>query len=232
MRLLLRVVAVGAALLVALMARSCIQGQPVPRGDAGWSSGAGQGGEVDVAGLGFFHGEPDAPLQIVEFTDPACPYCAQFHDDARDSLFAAYVATGEARWITIPWVSGQYANSLPAVVAVECASDAEIAERVTRALYDARDRWVGAGRAASADIVRETAEDAGLAESELAACSDDPAVTARIDRADSLATALGIRGTPTYLIDGFPMMGAVPFAFARRAFDERLAALSAADSLN
>jgi len=232
MRLLLRVVAVGAALLVAMMARSCIQGEPLPRGDAGWSDGAGQGGEVDVAGLGFFHGDSDAPLQIVEFTDPACPYCAQFHDDARDSLFAAYVATGEARWITIPWVSGQYANSRPAAVAVECAADAEMAERVTEALYAARDRWVGAGRARSTDIVQETAAGAGLAAADLVACIDDPALAARIGRADSLATALGIRGTPTYLIDGFPMMGAVPFAFARRAFDERLAALSAADSLN
>ncbi|HKK93275.1 MAG TPA: thioredoxin domain-containing protein [Longimicrobiales bacterium] len=220
MRLLLRVVGVGVALLVAVLARSCVEGQPATRGDVG------QGGEVDVAGLGFFHGDPDAPLQIVEFTDPACPYCAQFHSNARDSLFTTYVATGRARWITIPWVSGQYATSHPAVVAVECAMDVETAERVTRALYGARESWVAAGRTASAAIVREIAVAAGIPAPDLEACLDDPVLDDRIDRADSLATALGIRGTPTYLIDGFPMMGAVPFAFARRAFDERLAELA------
>lgn len=210
---LLRAVAVVTALVALLLARSC---RTEARGDLGGP------GAVDVAGLGFFHGDPDAPLQIVEFTDPACPYCADFHENARDSLFATYVETGRARWVTIPWVSDQYPRSRPAVIAVECATSPEEAERVTGALYAGRDRWVGAPSEASRAAVREIALDAGLSGDALDRCLDDPELEARIERADSLARALGVRGTPTYLIDGFAMMGAVPFAFARRAFDERL----------
>jgi protein-disulfide isomerase len=185
---------------------------------------------VDVGGLGYFHGDPDAPLQIVEFTDPACPYCAEFHADARDSLFATFVETGQARWITIPWVSSQYPRSRPAVVAVECAGSPAEAETLTAALYAGRDAWVGVGSAPSAAAVRRIASGAGLDAGDLERCARDERIAERIDRADSLARALGVRGTPTYLIDGFAMMGAVPFAFARRTFDERLSEI-AADTL-
>ena len=221
MRTLLRIVGLVAAVAALLLSRSC---RAEPRGDAGDT------GAVAVGDLGFFHGDPDAPLQIVEFTDPACPYCAQFHDEARDSLFRAYVEPGRARWIMIPWVSAQYPRSRPAVVAVECARSAEEAEAVTAALYAERDAWVGVGAQASEAAVRRIATSAGLGADALDRCADDPDVLSRIERADSLATALGVRGTPTYLIDGFPMMGAVPFAFARRAFYERLAEIEA-DSL-
>ena len=220
MRSVVRGVGIAAVLAALVLSRSCVEGEPSVRGDAG------QGGEVDVAQLGFFHGEAAAPLQIVEFTDPACPYCARFHAEARDSLFRTYVETGRARWITIPWVSGQYAISRPAVVAVECAATPEQGEAVTAALYSARERWVGVPRATSAEVVRETAIAVGLDADDLDRCADDVTLASRIDRADSLATALGVRGTPTYLVDGFPMMGAVPFDFARRAFDERLATLA------
>jgi protein-disulfide isomerase len=218
MRLLVRIVAVIAAVFAILLSRSC---GAEPRGDAGAA------GAVDVAGLGFFHGDPAAPLQIVEFTDPACPYCAEFHAHARDSLFRTYVESGRARWITIPWVSAQYPRSRPAVVAVECANSPGQAETLTAALYAEREAWVGTGSESSLSAVRRIASEAGLDPADLARCEDDPDVAARIERADSLARALAVRGTPTYLIDGFPMMGAVPFAFARRAFDERLAELAA-----
>jgi len=221
-----RVAALAAGLLPLLLARSCVTGAPAPpeRGDRG------AGGEVDVAGLGFFLGDPEAPLQIVEFTDPACPYCADFHAGARADLFTAYVETGRARWITIPWESDQYANSLPAVVAVECARDPTAAEAVTEALYAVREGWVGRASAEARATIREAARSAGLDADDLARCGDDPLLLARVERADSLARALGVRGTPTYLIDGFPMMGAVPFDFVRRAFDARLEEV-AADAL-
>ncbi len=216
-----RIGAVAAGFAAILFFQSCGAER---RGDAG------TGGAVDVAGLGFFHGDPAAPLQVVEFTDPSCPYCADFHVGARDSLFRAYVDPGRARWITIPWVSGLYPRSRPAVVAVECADSPAQAEAVTAALYAERDAWVGAGPDASATAVRRIAVGAGLTGDVLDRCGADSEVAARIRRADSLATELGVRGTPTYLVDGFPMMGAVPFAFARRAFDQRLAEI-AADTL-
>lgn len=226
MRGLVRWVAAAAGLGTLLLTRSCItQGDPPPpRGDEG------QGGEVAVSDLGFFLGDPSAPLQIVEFTDPSCPYCADFHQAARAELFDEFVVTGRARWVTIPWESDQYANSMPAVIAVECAPDPATAERVTEALYADRDRWVGAPSSAAEAVIREAAAGAGIEGAALDRCETDQDLLARIDAADSLATALGVRGTPTYLIDGFPMMGAVPFSFARRAFDARLAEL-AADSV-
>lgn len=179
-------------------------------------------GPIEVLGLGRLYGDADAPVQVVEFTDPACPYCADFHRGARDSLFANFVETGDVRWITVTWDSEQYGSSPPAVRAVQCAADAAEAERVTAALYDRRDEWVGQGRAGAESVVLDIALAAGLDALRLDRCASDPGLAAEAERADSLARVLGVRGTPTYLLDGFPMMGAVPYGFVRRAFDTRV----------
>jgi protein-disulfide isomerase len=196
---------------------------PVSRGPLGDPNPT---GPIDVVGVGRLHGEADAPIQVVEFTDPACPYCADFHAGARASLFRDFVDPGRVRWITVTWDSDQYGSSPPAVRAVQCAADAEEAERLTEALYARRDAWVGATRAAAVEVVREIALAAGLEAARLDRCATDPGLAAEAERADSLARALGVRGTPTYLLDGFPMMGAVPYGFVRRAFDARVQELA------
>jgi protein-disulfide isomerase len=186
-------------------------------------------GPIEVVGLGRLYGDADAPIQVVEFTDPACPYCADFHVGARDSLFANFVETGRVRWITVTWDSDQYGSSPPAVRAIQCAADAAEADRVTAALYDRRDEWVGEGRAGAESVVREIALAEGIDAARLDRCARDARLDAEAERADSLARSLGVRGTPTYLLDGFPMMGAVPYGFVRRAFDTRVAEV--ADSI-
>ena len=42
-------------------------------------------------------GSPDAPVTLVEYADPQCPYCAQFDTTVMPSLIDQYVKSGKLR---------------------------------------------------------------------------------------------------------------------------------------
>ena len=43
-------------------------------------------------------GNPNAPIKIVEYSDPSCPYCRMFHNTMRQ-IMNEYGATGKVAWI-------------------------------------------------------------------------------------------------------------------------------------
>ena len=182
---------------------------------------------LETRGLGPGWGEASAPIQVVEFTDPSCPYCADFHSGARDSLFADFVEPGHARWTTLPYVSGLYGNSATAAAALVCAYQAggpESFHHLLTALYRTREGWVGASRPAAREHILASAGAAGLdvKTGHLAACLDTPATVEAVSAIRAMALENGVRGTPTYFVDGFPLMGALPYPFVKRIFDQRL----------
>ena len=178
--------------------------------------------KIDTGDLGVTWGDSDAPIQVVEFTDPACPYCATFHSTSRDSLFAQFVEPGHARWTTIPYVSGLYGPSAMAAAALECAAREGDMEPLFEALYDSQEDWVRASQEVARQHILAMAEQVGLRESQATACMDDAAIRNRVEASRSLGAAEGVRGTPTYFVDGFPVMGALPYPFVKRIFDGRL----------
>ena len=59
-------------------------------------------------------------------------------------------------------------------------------------------------------------------DSAVESCLDSSWAAERVERNRVRGVEAGVRGTPTYFIDGFPAMGAVPYGFVKRIFDGRL----------
>ena len=191
----------------------------------------------DVApALGWTRGSVDASITVVEFSDLSCPYCAQFHTDVRAQLIADFAEPSAAisdqrpppnhvppvRWITLSYVTGLYPNSLVAAEAVECAAQQGAHEPYLDRVYREREGWLRASRADALDALRHHAEALELDVAAWNACRNAPETRSRIRQINALAQDIGVRGTPTWVVDGFPVMGALPLDYARSFIEQRL----------
>ena len=173
--------------------------------------------------LGWSEGVSDAVVTVVEFTDVSCPYCASFNHGTREALSQEFVASGQVRWITLTYISGLYPNSRAVSVAAECAGRQGEYHRFLAAAYEARASWVDEGTREVEASIDSLAGDLELDPSDFEACRTDPAVVGRLEAIEGLAEDVGVRGTPTWFVDGFLVMGDLPLGYARQFIERQLA---------
>jgi protein-disulfide isomerase len=169
---------------------------------------------------GFRMGNPDARVKVVEFLSLTCGHCAEFARNGVPNLVRNHVRSGR--------VSLEYRNFVlnpidaTASVLARCAGAAHFFPMVEQ-LYASQEQWVGR---ISGFLERErdqinalpmtqrltrVAEQGGL--TAIAAQHNVPAARARQCLADEAglnqlaemyqaAAALGVEGTPTFLING------------------------------
>ena len=186
---------------------------------------SGQGG-TDVATLGFDLGDPDALVRIVEFSDYGCSFCRKFHMETWPTLKKDYVDTGKVLWKTVPFVIGNWANSVEASMGGECAVEQGKAERMTALLFERQSDWKSV--ADPAPPVATIAEAAGLEMTTYQTCLDESKYLWRVQAHSSLARQVGVRGTPTFFVIGYaPVQGALPLELFKQAIDTVLADVEA-----
>lgn len=154
-------------------------------------------------------GPVDAPVTLVVFSDYQCPFCAAFSDDALPALMP-YADDGRLR---IEWRdAGVYgADSERAARAAYAAGLQGRFWEYHEAMFPAGERLPASELQDGTLIAR--AADLGLdtARFERDLRSDETA--AEVARNEDLARRLGVNGTPTFLLDGRPLVGAQPADF-------------------
>jgi protein-disulfide isomerase len=109
-----------------------------------------------------------------------------------------------------------------AAEASECAAEQEAFWRYHDRLYD---RQAGENRGAfSQDNLKQFAVELGLDSQAFNAClaSGKYAATVRADTA--AGESVGVKGTPAFLVNGRPLVGALPFEAFRQTIETELAA--------
>ena len=159
-------------------------------------------------------GPEDAPVTIVEFSDYQCPYCQSWYQQTFDRLMANY--PGQIRFVYRDLPLPGHPESLPAAEAANCAGEQGAYWKFHDALFSGQ---YALGRAA----YEQYAADLGLEPAAFTACLDDHRTQdeVRADAAD--ATRLGLTGTPSFVINGRILIGALPFEDFKAIIDEELA---------
>ena len=176
-------------------------------------SSAEPGARVPVQSVGFNRGSGEAPVKVVEFSDYGCGFCRKSHDETFPTILDDYIETGMVEWKFVPFVTGMWDSSLPVTEAVECAyvQSEEAFEALNARLWDGQATWKASGD--PLEVVRGWMEDMD-AEVDLGAFDACVAENERFERVTSsttLARQLGIRGTPTFIVLGYPpLQGALP----------------------
>lgn len=175
---------------------------------------------VDVAGLGHDSGDPGAPIRVVEFSDFGCGYCRRFHVETYPTLHEEYVETGLVRWKYVPFVLGRFPHGEVAATAGECAIEqGRFAPLRDRLFHDQR-AWSRTNEPREV-LIRLAAEE-GLDGARFRTCIEENRPEERVRENVRAGRTLGVRGTPTFFIDGHPLQGAQPARVFRQIFDRLL----------
>ncbi len=175
-------------------------------------------------GPGQPKGAATAPVLIEEFTDFQCPACGQFARDMLPRLTAAYIATGKVRFIFRHFaILGP--DSEAAAEAAACAG----AQGQFWPYHDRLFATQGRVTFTRNNLLRH-AQELSLDLADFTACLDSGRFRSQVRAETQAAIALGLRGTPGFVINGRTLVGALPFELFQSAIDEALATAASAGS--
>lgn len=186
-------------------------------GSAAAGSGDGEAPlRFNVTGRGHNAGSQEAPIRVVEFSDFACPHCREFHLRSYPTVHEEFVETGTVLWKYIPYVLGVFPNSVEAARAGECAIEQEAFPPMRDRLFAEQSSWV------EADDPRELfvgyAREEGLDVERFTSCLEEGRRDDEVQQNIELGRQVGIRGTPTFMVDGNVIQGNRPPEVFRDVF--------------
>lgn len=164
-------------------------------------------------------GPKKAPVTIVQYTDFECPFCQKGYEIMQQRIIKDYA--GKVRWIykALPLVA-IHAMAEPAAMGAECAKlqGEDKFWKVHDSLFEAQ-RELSPDTLAQklADFVKKAGGDVKAFET----CYEAKKTLGAVSKDAAEAEALGISGTPAFLVNGHLVSGA-DYATIKRLVDEAL----------
>ena len=163
-------------------------------------------------------GPAGAPITIYEVSDFQCPFCRVFFDSTLPALKREFVGTGKARLIFVNLPIPQlHANALAAHEFAMCAADQGKFWPVHDLLYHHQDGW--AKLTDPKPYFYGLADSAKLAKDALRLCLMTGSMRVLVEADAQTAFKAGIRSTPSFIINGGLLTGAVPMKDLRPILD-------------
>ena len=169
--------------------------------------------EVDPAGDPSI-GPADAPVTIVEFSDFNCPHCQAWHRDVSQELLATYPDQIRFVYKDFPVVGGGRAGFLGAQAA-HCAEEQGAYWEYHNALFS------GAYSLDSPGVDQITV-DLGLELEPFKECMVEGRYAEEVRDDFNYGVSLGVSSTPTFFINGIPLIGAQPLVNFAQIIDGEL----------
>lgn len=175
---------------------------------------------VDLTGLGYDKGSVTAPVVVVNFSDFGCPFCGSFARETEPALVKEYVETGKVFIKHVPFVMGMFPNGRQAARAAECAGEQGRFWPMHDRLYERQKEWKRS--LAPYNLFQQYARAIGLEGSAFAKCYTGDMLHPRTARANEVADRFGVRATPSFVVNGRAVEGALPLPQFRMLLDDAL----------
>lgn len=160
-------------------------------------------------------GAASAPLVVVEYGDFECPVCGRFFDETYATIKSEYVDTGRVQWVFRHFpLRSLHPRAQAAAEAAECAGEQGEFFAFHDLLFINQDGL-------SDTALRSLAGQAGLDLTLFDACAA-AGRAARVQADVDAGLAVGVTGTPSFLIDGQLVRGFQTAAQLRTRLDAAL----------
>jgi protein-disulfide isomerase len=179
-----------------------------------------------------------ARVHLVEYVSYTCGHCATFEAESRDPLLTTYLRSGATSIEVRPMVRD--AIDLAAATLARCGASAQFFERHHALMGRQAEMMAAAERTSSsweavpiAQRLARIASDTGITAAVLPlgvtraqanACLADRTAISRILAITEAGSALGVEGTPSFLINGQLQRGAHSWTALRTRLDAALTA--------
>ena len=166
-----------------------------------------------------FIGNEAAKVTIIEFSDYQWPYCGRFAAGAGRQIFEKYVQTGEVRFGYIHFTFlGQ--ESIDAAQASECAGDQDAFWEYHDLLFEKQN---GENQGAfNEDNLLSLAKQAGLDTVAFQTCIESQKYESLVSDQTSFSQSIGVRSTPSFLVNGVPVIGAQGYEVFEQIIEDQL----------
>jgi len=166
---------------------------------------------LDMNNFAAALGDPDAPVTIVEFTDYQCPFCQRHSTETMPPLIANMIETGRVYYVVKDFpLDNIHAEARAGATAARCAGEQDAYWQMHDAIFNAQSQWAGQGLGANV-VFADMSASLGLDVDAFTACQDSGRYDAQVQANVEEGASLGVRGTPFFFIDGYPINGAQPY---------------------
>lgn len=165
-------------------------------------------------------GEIDAPVVLINYSEFQCPFCGRFARETEPTLVEDYVEHGLLRieWHDFPYLGEE---SSTAALAGRAAGRQGAFWEFHEVMF-AGQRPPNSGALTTAYLA-DLAESLGLDRERFLADMDSEETAAAVEADFEAGMSIGINGTPAFLVNGRPLMGAQPLEVFEEYIDEALA---------
>lgn len=195
-----------------------------------------------VTATDHIFGNPNAPVKIVEYSDPSCPYCKMFNPTMTE-IMSTYGAAGKVAWVYRHFPLDK-ADSSGHILHPNAGHEAEGLECAASLggntkFWAFEKEWYsvfptdGADRSRDEDTsqLTQVARDVGIDARSFADCLSSGQWNEKIDAEYASGVNAGVTGTPTSFMitplgNSLPLQGAVPYDTVKNTVETLLSSQS------
>ncbi|MEM7720769.1 MAG: DsbA family protein [Pseudomonadota bacterium] len=145
-------------------------------------------------------GDPDAPVEVIEYASFTCPHCRTFHENVMPRMKADYIDPGHVRFVYREVYFDRF--GLWAGMVARCAGPDRYFG-IVDLIYANQSEWTQGSPAEVAENLRRIGRTAGLTNEQLDTCLTDAEMAqAMLETYEANVAVHDISGTPAFVVDG------------------------------
>lgn len=163
-------------------------------------------------------GKLDAPVVLVEYSDYQCPYCGRFYTQTLPQIQREYAATGKVRLVFKDFPLNFHQFAQKAAEAAHCVRE----QKGDEGYWLMHDKLFANQESLSIENFKKWARELGAGGERFDDCLGNGKMLPIVQKAFAEGQENGVRGTPSFFVNGKMLSGALPFEEFKKAIDAEL----------
>jgi protein-disulfide isomerase len=171
-------------------------------------------------GSRFVAGSSSAKNTVVEFADYQCPACGLFATNTESLFEKEFIETGKVRYAFRDFPLPQHQNAKLAAQAASCANVQGRYQPFKNIMFRGQAAWSSSLESVARKQFGEYAASSGINLAQFVTCLNSNNAAEAVAADMTLASQIGVTSTPSFVVNGYLLAGALPIEAFRAILDK------------